>query len=211
MNRETIEKLLKDNGVAEDKIKAAVDTIMDTNGKDIEAEKAKAAAKESELTKANQTIKELKATVDKFDGKDPDKLQEDLAALQTKYDTDIAAERKKAGDTLKSFALKEQLAKAGVLDPDYLIYKHGGIDKFMFDKENSPVGIEDAIKPYKADKTLAHLFKAGTPPYDPKNGGSGGIDNPFAKETFNLTKQGELLKSNPEQAKAMAAAAGVTI
>lgn len=35
--------------------------------------------------------------------------------------------------------------------------------------------------------------------------------NPFAKETFNLTKQGELLRSSPEQAKALAAAAGVTL
>ena len=50
-------------------------------------------------------------------------------------------------------------------------------------------------------------------PIAPPQGGTGGAGtaNPFAKETFNLTKQGELLKSNPEQAKAMAAAAGVTI
>ena len=61
---------------------------------------------------------------------------------------------------------------------------------------------------------MAHLFKQEQPkpPYHPQGGtGSAGTANPFAKETFNLTKQGELLKSNPEQAKAMAAAAGVTI
>ena len=33
--------------------------------------------------------------------------------------------------------MKEQLSKAGVLDPDYIIYKQGGIDKFTFDKDNN--------------------------------------------------------------------------
>ena len=114
----------------------------------------------------------------------------------------------------KSYALKDQLSKQGVLDPDYLIYKAGGLDKFTFDKQGKPVGVEEAVKPYKEDQAMAHLFKQdeNKPPYHP-NGGSGGgaAANPFAKETFNLTKQGELLKSNPEQARAMAAAAGVTI
>lgn len=77
-----------------------------------------------------------------------------------------------------------------------------------------PGGVEEAVKPYKEDKAMAHLFKQEQPkpPYHPQGGtGGAGTANPFAKETFNLTKQGELLKSNPEQAKAMAAAAGVTI
>ena len=98
------------------------------------------------------------------------------------------------------------------MDADYLIYKHGGIDKFTFDKENNPIGVEDTIKPYKEDTTMAHLFKEQKkPPYTPNGGGNGGTVNPFAKETYNLTKQGELLRSNPEQAKAMAIAAGITL
>jgi len=36
-------------------------------------------------------------------------------------------------------------------------------------------------------------------------------ENPFAKETFNLTKQGELFKENPAQARELAAQAGITI
>ena len=44
-----------------------------------------------------------------------------------------------------------------------------------------------------------------------KNGGSGINANPFAKETFNLTKQGQLLRENPEAARQMAADAGITI
>ena len=71
--------------------------------------------------------------------------------------------------------------------------------------------MEDALKPYREDKSMAHIFKADKPPYHPKNGGSGINANPFAKETFNLTKQGQLLRENPEAARQMAADAGITI
>ena len=96
MKRESMEALLKEAGVAEDKIKSAVDSIMAENDKDIESEKAKATSKEGELTAANQTIKELKQTVQKYDGKDPAKLEQDLKVLQKKYDDDIKAEQTKA-------------------------------------------------------------------------------------------------------------------
>lgn len=157
-----------------------------------------------ELKTANTTISDLK------------KENGDNAELQKKvgeYETEIKNLKKSAEDTTKMYALKEQLSQKGVLDPDYLIYKNGGLEKFMFDKENKPVGIDEIIKPYKENASMAHLFKQETskPPYNPRNGDSGGTINPFAKETYNLTKQGELLRSNPEQAKAMATAAGVTI
>ena len=161
--------------------------------------------KVEELKTANGTIEELK----KSNG-DNEELQKKIGD----YEIEIKNLKKTAENTSKTYALKESLAKQGVLDPDYLIYKAGGLDKFTFDKEGKPVGVEEAVKPYKEDKTMAHLFKQEQPkpPYHPQGGtGGAGTANPFAKETFNLTKQGELLKSNPEQAKALAAAAGVTL
>lgn len=156
-------------------------------------------------------IKTLNTTIGdlKKNNADNETLQNTIADLQTKLKDQQTANEKIS----KTYALKESLTKQGVLDPDYLIYKAGGLDKFMFDKEGKPVGVEEAVKPYKEDKAMVHLFKQEQkPPYHPQGGtGGAGSTNPFAKETFNLTKQGELLKSNPEQAKAMAAAAGVTI
>lgn len=160
---------------------------------------------ETQITTLNNTITDLKKN-----NKDNEALQNTINTLNG----DIKKLQEENVKTGKTYALKEQLQKVGVIDPDYLIYKHGGIEKFNFDEENKPIGIEDTIKPYKEDTTMAHLFKQTEqrkPPYDPVNGGAGGAVNPFAKETFNLTKQGELLKSNPEQAKALAAAVGVTI
>lgn len=159
---------------------------------------------EGQIKTLNKTIKSLKDS-----NSDNEELQKTITALQT----DLKNQQTANVNTIKTYGLREQLAKAGVLDPDYLIYKAGGIEKFNFDKENKPIGVEEMLKPYKGDTAMAHLFKQEVkkPPYNPQNGNAGGDNNPFAKETFNLTKQGELLKTNPEQAKAMAAAAGVTI
>lgn len=180
MKRETIEAMLKEAGVAEDKMKTAVDGIMAENGKDIEAEQAKTTAETAKLTTANNTIKELQEAAKKFDGKDPDKLKADLEALQTKYNNDIAAEQKKASDVRKEFRLKESLREAGVVDPEYLIYKHGGVDKFAF-SDDAPIGVDDILKPYK--EKSPHLFKeeeemGGTQKKNSggKHGGGGGTD-----------------------------------
>jgi len=160
--------------------------------------------KVKELETANGTITELK----KSNG-DNEELQKKIGD----YEAEIKNLKKSAEDTEKNYALKEQLTKQGVLDPDYLIYKAGGLEKFNFDKEGKPIGVEEAVKPYKEDATMVHLFKQEQqkPPYNPKNGGAGGVTNPFAKDTFNLTEQGRMLKENPAQAKELAAAAGVTL
>lgn len=160
--------------------------------------------KVKELDAANTTIAELKKT-----SGDNEELKKKIG----EYEKEMEDLKKSAEDTSKTYALKEKLSKSGVLDPDYLIYKHGGIDKFAFDKKNQPIGVDDVLKGYKEDTAMAHLFKkeAQKPPYDPKNGGAGGMANPFAKDTYNLTEQGRLLKSDPAQAKELAAAAGVSI
>ena len=180
MKRETIEAMLKEAGVAEDKMKNAVDGIMAENGKDIDAEQAKTTAETAKLTTANNTIKELQEAAKKFDGKDPDKLKADLEALQTKYNNDIAAEQKKASDVRKEFRLKESLREAGVVDPEYLIYKHGGVDKFAF-SDDAPIGVDDILKPYK--EKSPHLFAEAEEPGGTqkknsggKHGGGGGTD-----------------------------------
>lgn len=211
MRREDIEKLLKDNGVADEKIKATVDMVMAENGKDIEAEKAKTTAKEGELTKANETVKGLQDSIKKFDGVDIDKLQEDAKNLQSKYDTDIKAAQSAADMLRKEFGLKESLRNARVLDPDYLIFKHGGVDKFTFDGEGKPIGVEAVIKPYK--ESLSHVFKTETTQikYNPNAGEGNKGSNPWVKESFNLTEQGKIYKDSPEQARSMMAAAGLQI
>ena len=161
-------------------------------------------AEAEELKTANKTISDLKK-----ENKDSEELQKKIED----YEKEIEKLQNSSREERQTYALKEQLSKAGVIDPDYLIYKAGGVGKFVFDKENNPIGVEDVIKPYKADKSMAHLFKQEQRKsgYSPQGGEGEHSENPCAKETFNMTKQGELLRANPEQARAMAAAAGVNI
>lgn len=192
MKREEIEKLLKESGVAEDKLKSIVDTVMSKNGDDIEAEKSKTTAKDGELVKANETIKTLQGDIKKFDGVDIESLKTKATDLQTKYDTDIAAEKKKATDLQKTFALKESLKTKGVTDPEYLIYKHGGLDKFAFGEDGNPIGIDDTLKTYKdSSPTLFADPKAKEDEEDTifkttgdEHGAPAGNDKPLA---FNFT------------------------
>lgn len=157
-------------------------------------------------------VKTLNTTIDdlKKNNADNETLQTTITELKEK----LTKQQTESEGIAKTYALKEQLTKQGVLDPDYLIYKAGGLDKFNFDKEGKPIGVEEALKPYREDTTMEHLFKQEPkkPPYTPGGGdGGGGTKNPFAKETFNLTEQGRLLRENPAQARELAASAGITI
>lgn len=148
---------LKELGLSQENI----DKIMAENGKDIAAEQAKTTAKTGELATANQTIKDLQETVKKFDGVDVGKLKQDLTDLQTKYDTDTAAERMKADNLQKEYGLKDALKASGVSDPEYLIFKHGGVEKFAFGTDGKPIGLDDITKPYR--ESSPHLFTESKP------------------------------------------------
>lgn len=165
----------------------------------IEAEKKNL---ESQIATLNSTISSLKES-----NKDNEALQGTIKKLQE----DLKLQQAQNVKTAQMYALKEQLGKSGVVDPDYLIYRHGGVEKFNFDKENRPIGVEDVLKPYREDTALGHLFKKEEkPPYSPAGGGVPAV-NPFKADTYNMTEQAKLFRSNPEQARALAAAAGVTI
>ncbi len=158
--------------------------------------------KVKELSTASETIKDLK------------KNNADNAELQQKvkdYEVETARLKTEADNTRKEYALKDKLKEAGVTDADYIIYKQGGLDKFTFDKDGKVIGLDDVLKPMR--ESSPHLFKnaGGTGGYDPAGGGKPPVNNPFAKETYNLTEQGRLFKQNPEQARQMAAAAGVKL
>lgn len=154
--------------------------------------------KVKELNTANQTITDLKKASEG---------NEDLQKKITNYETEINNLKTAAANTQKEYALKDKLKEAGVLEPDYIIYKQGGLDKFTFDKDNNPIGVDDVLKPMK--EASPHLFKIGG--YTPAGGGNPPASNPWAKDTWNMTEQGKMFRANPDQARQMAAAAGVKL
>ena len=160
-------------------------------------------ATDAELATANKTIADLKkASTD----------SEQLQATIKQHEETIKNLRAEAVQTAHKHALETALTEAGVLDAEYMMYKLGGVDKITYGDDGKPVGLTDLLKPYREDAKTSHLFKTERPGsgYQPAGGGTPG-KNPFAKETYNLTEQGRLFKENPEQARALAAAAGVKL
>lgn len=196
-------------------IKAILEKAVITDGKlDIEATmkavnaefpkhavpKSEFNDKVKELSTANKTIEDLKKA-----GEGNEELQNKIKT----YETEIMNLKNAAANTQKEYALKDKLKEAGVLEPDYIIYKQGGLDKFNFDKDGKPIGVDDVLKPMK--EASPHLFKTPGGGYTPAGGGNPPAGNPFAKDTWNMTEQGKLFRENPAQARQLAAAAGVKL
>lgn len=165
-------------------------------------------ASKSEFKELNDKLKTANEALEalKQNNQDNEALQTEVESYKNKVKELETA----AANTKKEYALKEKLQAAGVVDSEYVIYKQGGLDKFNFDKDGKPVGIDDILKPLK--EASPHLFKVeNSGGYNPAAGGRPAVNNPFAKETYNMTEQSRMLRDNPEQARQMAAAAGVSI
>lgn len=175
----------------------------------ISAEIGKAFVPKSEFNALNETKKTLEGTVEtlKTQNADNGKLQATIKENEEK----IKRLEKEKTDAEKTYALRDALREKGVSDPDYIIYKHGGVDKFSFGEDGKAEKLDDVIKTYRENGAFAHLFSDTSQHYTPSGGGNAENVNPFAKETFNLTKQGEMLRENPAAARELAAAAGIQL
>lgn len=148
-----MEKLLKDNGVAEDKVKEVVDTIMTENGNDIEKYKTSESNLKSQLKAANETL-------DKFKDVDIEGLKGEVqkykdAAAKAEADGKADIEKLQFGyildSALKSAGAKNTKAVKALLNDDGL--KLNG---------ESIVGLEEQIKAIKEDN--GYLFNDDTQP-----------------------------------------------
>lgn len=165
--------------------------------------KADLDTKQRELDTANGTIKDLRETAKKWDGKDPQKLEDDLRGLQTKYDTDTANIRRDA-------AIDLALVAAHARDPQ-LTRAALKLDEVKIDKDGKVTGLDAQVESLKKDKSwLFEDTAPAKPGYSPAGGSGTGMRNPWKKETFNLTEQGRIFRADPAQAKEMMTAAGIT-
>lgn len=151
------------------------------------AETMKGFVPKERLDEVSGKLKEANTTIDTLKKGNAD--NEELQKQVKEYKEKVTSLETAAANTRKEYALKEKLTAAGVLDADYIIYKHGGLDKFTFDKEGAPVGVDDVIKPLK--ESSPHLFKAAE---QPTAGGKKSGYTPKAGQT----DEGSLAKSVAE-------------
>ena len=122
---------------------------------DIWNETIKGFVPKERFDEVNGKLKEANTTIDTLKKSNAD--NEELQKQVKEYKEKVTILEATAANTRKEYALKDKLKEAGVVDADYIIYKQGGIDKFTFDKEGNPVGIDDVVKPLK--ESSPHLFK----------------------------------------------------
>ena len=187
---------------------------------------------EEKLTKAEQERDELKAQVEAIGkklaekdnaGKSKDELaqgqiktlSEQLAALTGRLEqTD-----KEKAQLARQTAINSMREKAGIKFIDGVSEEimcgafassFEGIDDLNDAALVKPV-IERFVAANKAAIADATGFGSGGAPHVGSGGTLSAGENPFAEKTHNLTKQGELIKTNPAEAQRMAAAAGIKL
>jgi len=200
-----IKELLEKLGVSADKQEAGAAALREfLNG---------AYVPKSRFNEVNEEKNTLKAAVEGRDKQlealkkatgDTDALKAQIKQLQDKNKADAEASDAKFRELRLSSAIKLAVAQ-DAQDADIVA---GLIDKskIILGEDGKVTGLEEQVKSLRESK--AFLFKqAGTPPYNP-HGGQPPTVNPWEDKTFNLTRQGEILKTNPEEARKLAAAAG---
>lgn len=203
-------ELLVKLGIAEDKREEAAKSFKEfldgeyvpkSRFNEVNAEKKNL---ESAIAERDKQLKELKNS----EG-DVNALKEQITKLQAENKAAAEQSAKELKDLRLSTAIR--LAIGDTAQDIDLVAGLVDTSKLVIGEDGKVSGIKEQIKALKAEK--AFLFKPDGDPkpiYDPAKGTTPKV-NPFAKDTFNLTKQAELIRTNPVEAKTLATQAGVTV
>lgn len=210
-----------------------VDGLEDTAGLKSALEKERQARKD--LDKRLAGLKdvdpdEYKRLKDEADAKEREKLEKDadlkrLSDKLTAKEREFSEKEAKLLGELRTMRLDDSLKAAALahgVHKDYLDdfvtilkarhVKLGDDLKLQVldaDGDPSTLTLDDLMKEMKGKKPGYFEGSGASGGGSQQNrGGGGGEPNPWKKETFNLTKQGEILTADPARAKALAAEAG---
>ena len=181
-----------------------IDKIMDENGKDVEAIKNKYA----DYDNIKVQLKEANKQIENFKSMDIDKIKQAADDWKSKFDESEQEHKKQIEKFIKETANKTAIAdKAQDID---IVAKLFDMDKITVDEDGKVSGVDEQLTAMQESKKFLFKTNEVQVDYTPRSGKTKSI-NPFAKDTFNLTEQGQLLKDDPEKAKALAAEAGTKI
>lgn len=191
-------KLLEDLGLTKEQI----DSIMSENGKDIEAEKEKVTAINTELEDVKEQLKEANSIIEdlKKNNIDNEALQAKVKEYEDTINTQKAEYETKVRNLTLDSAIEKALSNAGAKHIDLLSTKIDR-EKLKIEEGGKVTGLDEQINSCK--ESYKDLFIPKIEGRDPNNNNSGGkpaIKNPWSKEHLNLTEQGKILRENPELA-----------
>lgn len=207
----TIAELLVKLGIAEDKRAEAEKALKEfVEGSYVVKSRYDEAVEETKTLQATIAERDKQLVDLKKNAGDNENLKKQIKDLQ---DANKAA-KTEYDEKMKDMRLSTAIQIAIAADAQDVGIVSGLFDKskLILSDDGKVTGLDEQLTALKKDKPF--LFKddkTKSKGYEPNGGGQPQSKNPFAKETFNLTEQGRLLRENPEQARALAAAAGVSI
>ena len=206
----TISEFLKSIGVPDDKVqdaegkmKSYLDGDYVTKARFNELNESKKSLAE-QIVERDKQLTSLKKSAGDNEGlkKQIEDLQKANKEQKEAFDNQTKALRL---DTAIKLAVADSAQDADIVSG--LIDKN----KLILGEDGKVTGLTEQVEALKKGKAFLFKSSSPSPQYHPNGGGNPPAANPFKKETFNLTEHGRLLRSKPEQARAMAAEAGVTI
>lgn len=154
-----------------------------------------------QLKERDEQLGDLKAKA-----KDSEILTAQISELQNKNKEAAAEYEKQLTGQRFSFAVERAVANADARNVK-AVTALLDTSKISLDGENL-IGFEEQVEGLKkSDPYLFGVDLKGRKPEGLNNPAPTG-DNPWAKESFNLTKQGEIYKNNPDLAAKLRASAG---
>lgn len=193
--REGIERLVALRDKAEDDEAAAALAAGDL-------EKARAVLREAAESRVQARLAELEDRLEAAEA-ERDRLVADMRAAAVEQAVREAAAQAEVDPDMVPFLL-EHVRDRLTLRDGRVVAADGG---------DSARGAAEVIADMRRDGSLpAAFFRVGSGGGAPGSGGGpAGVANPWAPESYNLTRQGELLRSNPALARSLAGEAGVTL
>lgn len=210
MNRE----FLREQGLNDEQIEA----VMAEYGKSINTYKEKADkvdALQQQIDDYKQQIAERDKQLDNLSKqvKDNEELTAEINRLKEENEAATKELQEKLEKQAFEFALERALNKAGAKNPK-AVKALLDLEKIKHVDDNL-IGLDEQLTALK--ESDGYLFGGEEPPglkgRKPHETGEASLPiskNPFAKEHFNLTEQGKLIRENPEQAKQLMVQAGVS-
>ena len=191
-----------------------------------------------EAAKAIKRVEELEAQLDKDKGKFDELLNKRTEAMKSEYDAKLSAKDSSIGEIrgqLKTLSIDQAIQAAGGefglrtgaapdlvargramfdLDDDGNIISRDSEGVQRYNSAGEPLAPKDWVQ--SMTKEAKHLFdeSQGSGAGGSGKGGNGLAGagaNPWSKDSFSLTRQGEIMKADPAQAKRLAAQAGKVI
>jgi myosin heavy subunit len=199
IDTEVVDKIMKEHG-------KAVNELKEENEK-VEQYKEQLEEKDKQLKDRDTQLEELSKKA-----KGSEELTEEIEKLKEANEKATKEYEDKLSKQAFEYELEKEINKAQAKNPKAV--------KALLDVENIKldgnklIGLEDQLGALK--ESDAYLFGEEEPPglkgrtpHTPNTNNQTNNKNPFAKETFNMTEQGQLLKSNPDEARELIKSAGL--